>query len=189
MRTWISAAGLVAVLLSGCAQSPAECSAPQPSVVAEELPGEKFNRVANDPRADRADRAAAVFNLFKGHIKPGDSLEQVRRVLRNAGWVGEAKLYYFAVLGGWIPVDMNFEDRTYSLHLFADNEGHSEWVIYFQLAGKSEWDKWNDDGLAFLQGKVGSCGPSRIKEFALCYPGGRVEIFNPKGRTEINTRR
>jgi hypothetical protein len=189
MGRWISAAGLVAVLLSGCDQSPVEPSVPQPSAAAEELPGDKLNRVANDAKANRADRAAAVFALFKGHIKPGDGLGQVRRVLRSVGWVEEAKLYYFAVLGGWIPVDMNFEDRTYSLHLFADNEGHSEWVIYFQLAGKSEWGKWNEDGLAFLQGKVGSSGASRIKEFALCYPAGRIEVFNPKGTTEINTQR
>lgn len=189
MRRWISAAGLATVLLSGCHQSHVESSVTQPSAAAEGLPGDKLNRVACDPKANRAERAAAVFALFKGHIKPGDDLAHVRRVLQSAGWAKEAKLYYFAILGGWIPVDMNFEDRTYSLHLFADNEGHSEWVVYFQLAGKSEWGKQNEDGLAFLQGKAGSSGPSRLKEFALCYPDGRIEISNPKGTTEMNIRR
>jgi len=147
---------------------------------------EELNRVASDPLAKHADKAAAVFALFKGHIKPGDNLSQVRQVLRNTAWVDEAKLYYFFIIGGYIPVDMNSEDRTYSLHLVADNEGYSEWVIYFQLAGRSEWGKSGEDGLAFLRGNVGSGGASRIKEFTLCYPDGRIERFNPKGRTETN---
>src|SRR5262249_5255891 len=160
------ATGLVAVLLSACGQPTGVSSVPQPPADAGEPPGEQLNRVAADPQAKRADRAAAVFALFKQHIKPGDSLRQVRHVLGSAAWVGEARLYYFLVLGGWIPVDMNFEDRTYSLHLFADKEGHSEWVIYFQLAGGSDGCKWREDGLAFLQGKAGTRGESHLKEFA-----------------------
>jgi hypothetical protein len=177
MRPWRFAVGSVAVLLwanvwyTG-ATSPVS-HAPSTMV---ELPGEGLNRLADDRDANRSDRAAAVFALFKEHIKPGDGLWQMQRVLRNTDWVDEAKLYYFAIFGGFIPVDCTFEDRTYSLHLFADNEGQSEWVIYFQLAGKSEFGKWYEDGVAFLRGKPGSCGGSVIKEFALCYPNGKTEI-------------
>jgi hypothetical protein len=180
MQKSIFAAVFMAVLVCVCARyTGATSSVPRPSA-AVELPGERFIRVANDPAAKRSDRAAAVFALFKQYVKPGDGLRQVRRLLRNPGWLGEAKLCYFAILGGWIPVDINGEDRTYSLHLFADSEGHSEWVIYFQLAGKSEWGQWNEDGFAFLRGNAGSKGESWVREFALCYPDGTIEVFNRK---------
>lgn len=177
MRPWRFAVGSVAVLLwanvwyTG-ATSPVS---PAPTTMVE-VPGEGLNRLADDPKAKRSDRAAAVFALFKDHIKPGDGLWQMQRVLRKTGWVGEAKLYYFAILGGYIPVDFNWRDRTYSLHLFADNEGQSDWVIYFQLAGESEWGKWHEDGIDFLRGKPGSSGASVIKEFALRYPNGKTEL-------------
>ena len=181
MRRWIFASGLVGVLM--CAEdryAEVKSSVPPPAAVKVELPSERLNRLANDPTVRRPDRAAAIFALFKQHIKPGDSLRQVRRVLRNSSWVEEAKLYYFAFLCGWIPVDINLEDRTYSLHLFADRLGHSEWVIYFQLEGGSDWGKWNEDGIAFLQGKAGARGESKIKEFALCYPDGTIDVFKDR---------
>jgi hypothetical protein len=180
MHKWMLTAVFLAVLVCVCVRyTGATAAVPHPST-AVELPGERFIRVANDPTAKSSDRAAAVFSLFKEYVKPGDGLRQVRRVLRDPAWVGEAKLCYFALLGGWIPVDMNGEDRTYSLHLFADSEGHSEWLIYYQLAGKSDWGQWQEDGFAFLRGKAGSKGESWIKEFALCYPDGRIEVFKQK---------
>ncbi len=181
MRKWMLATGLFAILVYvGNQYTRAKPSDQSPFTATVELPEEKLNRVANDSTVNRAERAAAVFALFQQFIKPGDSLRQVRSVLRNTAWVGEAHLSYFLMLSGWIPVDMNFKDRTYCLQLFADNQGNSEWVIYFQLAGDSEFNKWDEDGIAFLCGKVGSKGESRIKEFALCYPKGEIAFFKKR---------
>jgi hypothetical protein len=142
-----------------------------------ELPGEKFNRLANNPTVKRDERAGAVFALFKQHFKQGGSPRQLRRLLRDANWVKHAELHYFGILMGFVPVDCNFKDRTYSLLLFADKHGDSDWVIFFQLEGDSAWGKWHEDGLAFLHGEQGSHGESRIKEIALCYPDGNCEKF------------
>jgi hypothetical protein len=182
MLRWMFASAIGAALLcDGDRPTVTNLSTPEDSIaVVLEQSVDKLNRVANDTTAKRSDRAAAVFALFKQHLKPGDSLQRVRLVLRNTDWVEHSKLYYFAFLSGFIPIDMNFDDRTYSLHLFADEKGSSEWVVYFQLAGKSEWGKCAEDGIAFLHGKTGSQGESRIKEFTLCYPGGSCEIFSPR---------
>ncbi|MCI0465000.1 MAG: hypothetical protein L0Z62_49395, partial [Gemmataceae bacterium] len=77
-------------------------------------------------------------------------------------------------------------DRTYSLHLFADHEGHSDWVIYFQLAGSSAWGKWHEDAFAFLHGKAGSEGETWIKEFTLCYPDGRSVGKRKRGKESFS---
>ena len=149
-----------------------------PSSTATKLPREELNRIADDPTATRDERAAAVFALFKRHIKPGDNAGQVRRVMGEAKWVDEAKIYPFTggAFGGHIPVELNFEDETYSLHLFPDTEGISNWVIYFVLAGRSESTKCIEDAFAFLRAGAGSKGEGRLKEFALCYPDGETDI-------------
>lgn len=181
VRAWVLVAGPLAALAC-CVDRPGDATHGRSGAPATRTPTElgkirALNRLANDRRAARADRAKAVFALFKHHLQPGDGLQRVRDVLRDPGWVRESKLYYFAILAGWIPVDLNDNDRTYSLHLFPDAEGHSDWVIYLQLAGQSEFGQWDEDGVAFLQGKVGSRGESRLKEYALDYPDGRFERF------------
>ena len=177
MGRWGNTLAFVAVFMSICGWwTAARSSVPQPFSAAEELPGANFIRLANDPTAKRSDRAAAVFALFRQYVKPGHSLRQVHKILRDTAWVKEAKLQFYW-LADYLPVDCNFEDRSYALRLFADNQGQSDWVIYFQLAGKSEEGKWVDDGVAFLCGKAGSKGESWLKEFVLYSPDGKIEGF------------
>jgi hypothetical protein len=181
IRAWVLVAGPLAALAC-CVDEPADATPRRSGAPVATTPRElgqirTLNRLANDRRAPRGKRAAAVFALFKHHLQPGDGLRRVPAVLTDTAWLREAKLYYFLLLGGWVPVDWNFDDRTYSLQLFPDAEGHSDWVIYLQLAGQSEFGRWDDDGAAFLRGKAGSRGESRIKEYALCYPNGRTERF------------
>src|SRR5262249_31170686 len=91
-------------------------------------------------------------------------------------------LYYCGVLGGWIPVHGDFGDRAYCLHLFADESDQSEkWVIYLLLLGRSLRCKDVEDGWAFLHGKAGTTGDSSLKQFALDYPDGRIEMHSERG--------
>src|SRR5437870_4920861 len=96
------AVGLVAVMLcAGGWYARAKPLVLQSPASKAEPPEESLNRTASDPTAKRSDRAAAVFALFKQHIKPGTSPRQMKELLRDNGWIDEAKVYYIAILGGW----------------------------------------------------------------------------------------
>jgi hypothetical protein len=137
-----------------------------------------LNVLANNDTTDRAERARAVFTLFANYVKPGDAPAKVHGILTDARWLEHANLYGVYALDGWIPVETSFEDTVFCLHLFADEKGWSNWVIYFRLTGSPHWQK--EDALAFLRGKSVSGSP-KIVEFALCFPGRRIERFSARG--------
>jgi len=125
---------------------------------------------ANDAASDRADRARAIFALFAHHIRPESSASEVHRVLTDATWLQDTHLYGVRALGGWVPVEMTFEDTVFCIHLLPveKEKGWSPWVIYFRLSGKLR----DEDALAFLRGESVTGNP-KLVEFALCYPDAR----------------
>ena len=187
MKCWLHLAiQLPLVLAVGC-----ECGDGQDSSVHEVAatsaedcrdPIERLNYAANNEGLNKCARAEAVFSLFRHFLKPGDRADRVRSILRNTNWLEEARIVYFCVLGGWIPVAGKPGDRSYALHLFADEEGRSDWVIYFVLTGGSEWNMWHRDVVAFFEGRQGSKGTATLGEFALVHPDGRIERFEGTGK-------
>ena len=150
-----------------------------------------LNIIANDFGRSRADRARAIFTLFAYHMQPGFSAVQVHGVLTDTNWMGDVNLYGVYALGGWVPVEMTFEDTVFCLHLFpVDADKHwSPWVIYFRLSGTTPEGPGRpaEEALAFLHGDTTLRGNPKLVEFALCYPGNqpsvtrRCERFSSKG--------
>jgi hypothetical protein len=73
---------------------------------------------------------------------------------------------------------------VFCLHLFPDEEGWSDWVIYFRLSGGS--GRAADEALKFLRGTKGLQGDPKLLEFALCFPDEEsrlIQQFSERGMT------
>lgn len=147
-----------------------------------------LNETANDQTEGQEDRARAIFTLFGRYVRPGCSSPEFHQVAPDVGWLARAKLSKITMLGGWIPIDMTFEDSDFCLQLFASptDERASQWHIYFRLTGQLQ----PSDALAFLRGAMASGSSTRMQEFALCLPHsiyhpdramGRIERFSTAG--------
>lgn len=142
-----------------------------------------LNQRANDSIKPQAERASAVFTLFAQHIRPGSSVDAVRRVFTDTTWLREIHLAGVRELAGKVPVEYSLEDTVFCMHLFPAEaeEQWSPWVVYFRLSGQQR----DEDGLAFLKGEH-LAGNPKLLEFALCIPApskanggvGRVEHFS-----------
>jgi hypothetical protein len=170
------------VLAAGCQ---ADDPPPDPEADPADRPA-ALRRVADDPRANRSDRAAAVFALFGDHLAPPCQSSTAGRALGEAGWLEAATLDPIQVLAGWIPVEFGFDDSVYCLRLFPRPDGWSEWVIYLGLSGAP--DHPEEVVRAFLRGGTGVPQGTELVEYALCYPSpkgeqhnGRIERFGPGG--------
>lgn len=180
------AAVLLALWATGC-QLPR--SGPWPAVAGlksqgtpEPGPRAALIRTANNPAASRDERAAAVFSLFRGYAKPGSGTEAVRDALEPAEWVREARLDPIVVVGGYVPLRWGIGDRAYCLPLFVDEQGKTDWWIYFALAGPEAYSA--ADGLAFLLGTGDKT--HRLKGFTLCRPDNQYEWFTEE--KQVGTR-
>ena len=101
---------VLVVLVAGCQ---ADDPPPDPQADPKEGPA-ALRRVADDPRVDRADRAAAVFALFANQLAPPCQSSAAGRALGAAGWLDAATLDAVRELAGWIPVEFAF-DGVYCL--------------------------------------------------------------------------
>jgi hypothetical protein len=142
-----------------------------------------LRKVADDRRADRAARAAAVFSLFANHLRPPRGAAAAGEVLGDAKWLDDAKFHRVLVVAGLVPVEFPGKGPVYCLYVFPMEDGWSDWVIYLRLSGD-----WKEDDLrAFLRGGKGLKGEPELVEFALCYPDrpgdldGWVERFDLSG--------
>jgi RNA polymerase sigma factor (sigma-70 family) len=144
-----------------------------------ETPPEKLRQLADDTTADRKKRVEAVFSLFANHLRPPKDAAAVHEILGEANWLKDAKLYAIHALGGQIPLEWRQGDSVFVLHLFADRDGHSDQVIYFELSGGT--GRTAEEGLAFLRGGKGLKGDPKLVEFTLCFGDGRFERFSDKG--------
>src|SRR5262249_16228351 len=109
-----------------------------------------LHRVADNASLDRAKRAEAIFSLFANYLRLPQGAADVGESLKAEKWLNEASLQGVYVLGGWVPVEMTFEDTVFCLRLFPNKAGWSDWVIYFRLSGGS--GRTEDEGRAFLRG-------------------------------------
>ena len=156
-----------------------------------------LNALASNQESNRADRARAIFTLFAHHIRPGFSAGEVHRILTDTNWMSEINLYGVYALGGWVPVEMTFEDTVFCLDLFPAemDKQWSPWAIYFRLSGTTPEGpgRRKEEALAFLHGDTTVQGNPKLLEFALCFPEqpetrrGRIERFSRLGMYVYDT--
>jgi hypothetical protein len=147
----------------------------------------ELNALASDPGAGQADRARAVLSLFAQYDRPGCTSGEFARVLNNTNWLRDCRLQKLYGGAGWLPIDVTFGDTVFLLALFPSpsDKGASPWWIYFRLSGKLQ----ESDAEAFLRGDDQAETPTRMIEFALCFPNstspshlpGRIERFSSRG--------
>lgn len=168
---------------------PGELTAPPASRSASKASAADLRKSADDPRADRAVRAAAVFALFANHLKPPCGAAAASDALGEATWLAETGIGRIDLVAGLVPVEFGGDGTVYCLYLFPlkDQGGWSDWVIYLRLSGSFHSV---DDLRAFFHSGKGLKDKPELVEFALCYPSppnelfyGRVEHFGPKGLT------
>src|SRR5690242_16637434 len=116
---------VLVVLAAGC---PADDPPPDPQADPGDGPA-GLRRLADDPRAGRAERAAAVFALFAKHLTVPCPNSAAGRALGEAEWLDGATLDPIRALAGWIPVEFGFADSVYCPRVFPRPDGWSEWVI------------------------------------------------------------
>lgn len=138
----------------------------------------ELNQIANDRSADRKRRADAIFTLFAYHLRPSSG-RQVAATLKDVSWLGEVNLYGVYLLHGKVPVEWAETDTVFCLHLFPDESGRSDWVMYLRLGGKSGRSK--EEALAFLKGEPDVRDNPKLVEYAICFPDGRIERYSELG--------
>ncbi|HJZ90907.1 MAG TPA: hypothetical protein VKE40_08545, partial [Gemmataceae bacterium] len=176
--------------LAGAARGPTDEAKRSPAEPASRsvsrLPAADLRNAADDPKVDRADRAAAVFALFANHLKPPCGSATAGAALGDAGWLASANLYEVRTVMGMIPVEFGGGATVFCLHVLPIKDGWSDWVIYLRLSGDG---RTTDDARKFLRGGLAFERKPELLEFALCYPSrkgpgtGRIERFGPKGMT------
>ncbi|MBC8877247.1 MAG: hypothetical protein H8E44_48075 [Planctomycetes bacterium] len=103
----------------------------------------------------------------------------VAATLKDTSWLGEINLYGVHSLHGKVPVEWAETDTVFCLHLFPDESGRSDWVIYLRLSGKSGRPK--EEALAFLKGEPDVPDNPKLVEYAICFPDGRIERYSKQG--------
>jgi hypothetical protein len=142
------------------------------SVFKTETPAALLTEGANDRAADRKNRFSDVFGLFTYYVRPGMTSSQVGSVLTNSSWLAECSVREMKALAGWVPVDLATAESVFVIQLFPDQKDWSDGVIYFTLSENLS----RGEGLAFLTGKYPG-NKARLREFALCYPNGKILRF------------
>jgi hypothetical protein len=140
----------------------------------------QLNQRAGTSGLSRDDRCKAVFELFDKHQKPGVTPDQARAVLTERAWIVVDDPV--TALGGWIPVDLSFEDSTFVVHCYAEptprvnNMLWSDWVIYGRIQGRTASN---------LREFLASTDKLQLVEYALVYPDSRIEQYTPAGRNTM----
>jgi TPR repeat protein len=155
------------------------------SILPRHLSVDRLNALANNPEADLATRAVAIFTLFARHIRPRASATEVHRALTHTRWLAESKLAGIYAMGGWVPLNMNSRDTMYYIRLFPqETKGTwSPWIIYFRLSKLRK----ESEAVSFFRGETQVDLDARLIEFALSYPQyfrdqySRIELFGTKG--------
>jgi hypothetical protein len=121
-----------------------------------------------------------VFELFDRFVRPGARAREVAAVLTDRSWITIDRP--IDVIAGWVPVELNHADQVFVAYCVATmhpglGQLWSDWVIYGRIATRSRV------GLtAFLAG----VDDQVLVEFALAYPDGRIEQYQPTGRKSLH---
>lgn len=93
-------------------------------------------RIANDPKYTVAHRRQCVVQLFKRHVRPNMTLQQIAQMLEGATWLKDGDLCYYSYLCGYVPVRGEIgSDSVYSL---------------VPLIGKGSRDELEEDAGVYL---------------------------------------
>jgi hypothetical protein len=146
------------------------------------------NELASDPSQDRRSRALSIYYLFRIHIRPGFKSADCRRIMGQAKWLDEVNIQPVRAMGSYLPVDRPAGCSAFSMAVFPDRKGWSDWFIYFTLSGLEPkqprpWEECRKKALDFLKGDLPDTRV-RLHEFALCYPReerDKTEKFTGRG--------
>jgi len=146
-----------------------------------------FNEKANDPSVDRATRADVVFLLFSRYIRPGFTSADCRHVMGQSKWLDAMVVKIVGGVGGQIPVDWPMGSTLFSMAVFPDTNGYSDWYIWFTLSGLEisgvPWVERTKKAREFFKGDLAG-RRVRLHEFALVSPSKhlRTEVrFSNRG--------
>jgi uncharacterized protein len=142
-----------------------------------------LNELANDRTAPPRQRVEAVLALFVKYVRVGNGANELRRVLRDTAWLDDAKLEHInpQIMEGWIPIGLTSADRTYCVRFFPENREVRQADLWFRLSGRTAAGKEVERGLQFLRGVEEPDCATRIMDFSLSYPSGRLRVFREDG--------
>jgi hypothetical protein len=170
----------MALVLIGCAHRPHRIAPPEETTAkARTEVIARLNEAANDPARTTGERALAVFSLFRGFVKPGSLARDIREIVTDPRWLDHTRIYGVYVLAGWVPVNFDFEDTAFSLHLFPEGEKPVAWCVYITLSGAAQ--RPEKSAMEILRGQRQWDTNTRLVEFALCHPGGLIEHVTMQG--------
>jgi hypothetical protein len=134
-------------------------------IVQTDLAVTEMSVAANDRTSDKKLRNHYIFSLFKFHVRPGFSSEQLGAVFSNSLWLDECSVEN-ATAFGWAPVERKLGESCFLIRLFPESNGRkSEQNIFFTVSPPMSVT----NAVEFLRGKSRQ-NKARLGEFALCYP-------------------
>ena len=133
-----------------------------------------LNDAANDQSKDRSYRSETVFFIFRCHVRPGFTSSACRKIMEHAKWLDEVRIEPVRSQGGGIPVDWPPGSSLFSMAVLPDENGRSDWQIYFTLTGLEpnhpmSWQECRKAALEFFKGALPG-SRVRLHEFALYSP-------------------
>ena len=101
-------------------------------------PASFWTSIANSSSYGPDHRRRAVFELFKRHVAPGQTLGQLAQLLDHPTWLDAADVSVVDRLGGKIPVAWSSADTIFAIALFpgVSNRRYAHWTIYLKVSGK-----------------------------------------------------
>jgi hypothetical protein len=130
----------------------------------------------------RRKRAAMLFGAC---VQPGFTTQDMRRAIPDPTWLKECKVEPVGGIAGYSP--LCYPGYQFTVDFFPDDEGHSDWQLWFTLGTEETQVATSSNAVSFLEGSYPD-KRLRITEFVLFYqlPGtgdrARVEErHSPRG--------
>ena len=133
--------------------------------------------IASDSNNKRDTRCSSVFALFENFIRSGCDAKNMAHTLGEATWFHGADLRRAGGVGGQLPIYNGGEDEdVFWLSVLPDEQGQSDWHIFFTLSRPSKHVVDDEDAQRFIRGTLPN-EKIRLREFVLCYPDGTMRRF------------
>jgi len=92
-------------------------------------------KLANDQSLSFAERRKSVFLLFQRHVKVGMTLSELSKVLGKPRWLREEDVSLVDAIGGYIPVEWNFDNCVFGIRVFWEEYPREYLAIYLSFQG------------------------------------------------------
>ena len=99
-----------------------------------------LSNIADNMKYEPHERAKAISSIFANYIKPGQTISDMRKVIRSDKWLAAAKITESREDEINLFLRQEKDTLIISIALLPDDAGWSPWNIYLNISGKKNID-------------------------------------------------